>query len=396
MKKLIIMMLLLTGIAGYATAVPTVVNDIFEQTYNVDISDIQVNPCSDETAYNNGNCTYYYHCMVLQPRYSNDLRDAVERECVDMTGQSTSILTLRIVPPRGEQYIATSFVGYQECVADCYPNCDTQPFHQWSCDYGILENKWEATAIVSLCDPGKMLKDNLCYDAQPVCIDPQNTNMCDNPYQLFVLDRDGDGIYNYNQPADFCADRNGDLICDQTESYYCSDIDQNGVCDYDDVHIINAACIDANQNFVCDSVESEGAFCQFQFQPVCVGNITYPNQCFAEAAGHTSWSEGTCAPLQIQCYQDNDCQPVCEGVSRACVNNLCNYMGECNPQKYQCAENIDCPDPYCVGVTKSCEANKCVYVGTCINKPTPPPSFWDKLLATFMSWIQQVRSFVGW
>jgi len=392
MRKIILFLMALLLVSPVLAT--TVVSGIYSDDFYIDASGYPIDSCNIQANYESGSCQYLYACYVVVPRGSTDLDQAVQRECIDITDSKSTTLHVSLVPPRGVRWAVTTFVSVLDYTYD-YTNLI------WEKQLTIPMDYRSAEELISLCPEGQMLKYNLCYDAQPVCLDTFSTHLCDNPYTLYVLDM-GFG-FEYDNPSTYCADRDEDLMCDEVVSVTCSDVNNNGICDSDDLAIQNNACIDANNNFVCDSVEAEGTFCRTYFDPVHCGTgescITYPNDCFAEAMG-CDGIPGVCESVYGDyCYVDSDCPSMCDGVVGQCQNpdgkgRRCFYFGECSPQQIQCLIAEDCPAPYCRGVERICtEHNTCTYIGRCITQPVQPSTFWSllkDLWNQFLTWLNSV------
>lgn len=397
--KSLILLLVMTSLLVVSVSAQTVVKDVFQKDYTVSAPGLSVKSCNIQANYESGFCQYLYACYVVVPQYSNSLDQAIAKECVDITESKSATLKVSVTLPKGVRWAVTTFVTVLNY---SYDNTN----YIWNKAAEIPLNYRSAEVLISLCPEGQMLKDNLCYPAQAVCLDTFSTNLCDNPYDLFVLDY-GTG-FNKNNPASYCADGQtgeADGICDEVTSFTCADTNANGICDTDDVKIQGTSCIDVNRNYVCDDVESQGTFCRTNFNPVHCGTgsscITYPNECFAKAASCSSPLNDTCAPIfSNTCYSDAECTSPCTGVTGICKNpdgtgNRCYFAGECNPHVIQCAYDRDCPQPYCKGVAAQCTAsNTCTYLGKCISQPVSQPSgFWDLIKAIWTKFLQWVSSF---
>lgn len=391
MKKAILAILMLLALTLSVSAA-TVVKDTFQKTYHIDGSNYPFDSCNVDANYESGSCSYLYACGVVVPKGSTTLSDAIVKECKDITDTKEGDVTITFVPPRGNRYAVVTFL------VDLQETYDTTTY-SWNEEVVIPIDYRSGEEAISLCEDGMMLKDNLCFPAQPVCLDTFSTNLCDNPYDLYTLDY-GYG-FDLDNPAHYCADRDEDLICDETTSYTCADTNENGVCDEDDVRVQDSSCVDANQNYVCDDVEGEGTFCRTYYSPVHVGSgescVTYPNECFAEGAGYSSFVNGTCEPVYGNfCFSDGDCTAPCDGVEGICKNpdglgNRCFYTGECNPRKIQCSVDADCPNSPCAGVDVACTTqNSCEFVGKCITKPTVDPAWWEKIWTVIKTWVAGV------
>lgn len=379
MNKIILLMAIIAlgAFAMPANALSTVVPDVYSKSFTVTLPDasLYLPSCNIIENYEAGACSYVYGCYAILPKGSSDIDHAVQRSCVEMTDSPSYTYTITMIPPKGKIYAVTTF----STIVNYTYNHVT---FSWDKSIDIPTSSISAEEIVSLCPDGYMLKSNLCIPALKICIDKLGTNLCTNPYTLYALDYDGDGfVDDMDNAAHMCADREDDLVCDEVVDEFCADTDHNGICDSTDIEIIDTACVDANGNGVCDDVETEGTFCKVNFNPVCANDITYPNACFADAAGVTDYTIGECLPLllEIQCTVNADCMVPCIGVVASCNNYQCVYSGECNPSIIQCVTSADCPAPYCVGVSATCVENDCEYEGKCITKPEAPPSIWDNI-----------------
>ena len=380
-------------------AEPMVVKDIYTNTFTVDATSYSpYSSCDVKTNYESGSCQYLYACYMIVPKGALDISSAVQKECFDITDTKKKTFTISFTPPRGHKWAVVTFLtvlNYQ------YDNQN----YIWNSNIDIPLDYRGAEELISLCEKGKMLRNGVCYDYQAVCIDQYGTSVCNNPYDLYALDY-GTG-FDYDNTASFCADRDGDEVCDETTSLTCSDVNKNGICDADDVYIQSSVCTDSNQNGICDDVETDGVFCRTFFDPVFCGTgtscITYPNSCFAEAAGCTDWTAGTCAPLYMSlCNSDADCPPPCSGVSGTCKfvegkGQACHYYGECNPKVIMCSTDADCDylSP-CTGVSLTCSTdNHCVAHGSCITAP-PQKNIWGLISAFFSSLFAWISGIFNW
>lgn len=377
-----------------ANALSTIVPDVYTKSFTVTLPDasLYLPSCSIVENFEAGACSYVYGCYAVLPKGSSDFDHAILRDCVQLQDSGTYIFNINFVPPKGKIYAVTTFNSIWN-----YTYNDVT--HTWIETYDIPTAYISAEEIVSLCPDGKMLKSNLCIPALEICVDKLGTNLCTSPYTLYALDYDGDGFEDDMLDAShICADREDDKICDEVVDEFCADTNHNGICDSTDIELQDTACVDANGNGVCDDVETEGTFCKVNYDPVCANDITYPNPCFADAAGIMFYTPGECLPLvlEIQCMENADCMVPCLGVVSSCNNYQCVYSGECNPSIIQCTTTADCPAPYCVGVSATCVDNDCEYEGKCITKPEAPPNIWDKFKALFNNLILQIMLKLGW
>lgn len=393
MKKILFIfgLLFLSSLVGAAT----IVRDTYDGSYTFELAKYHsggtpIKSCHIQSNYESGNCQYLYACYAILPKGATSIDNAFQRECREVTDETgNTTISFTFSPPKGYKLAVTYFITK----LDYTYNFATKT---WSNTVSLPEKT--ALEIISLCPEGKMLKGTSCYDAQAFCVNSLGTNMCDNPYQLYMLDY-GQGFEPTNY-AHMCADREKDKVCDDTVSLICSDINLNGICDESEVQIGTNACIDSQQNWVCDEVETEGTFCRVYYQPVCDANITYPNECFAQAAGITDYVSGECAPIQveIQCRKDTDCAIPCVGVTASCNNYKCSYMGECNPHILQCSVNADCPNAPCIGVSAQCQITNhtCQYIGTCVKQPETPPSIWSEIAKIWNNFWTWILNLFGW
>ena len=390
--KILILILTLLMLSITIVSASEVVKTVYTKDFFVDATSYPLKSCNIKENYESESCQYLYACYVVMPKGATTLDQAVSRECNDITDTKKTSLHVSFAPPKGVQWAVTTFVVVMDYTYDTVS-------YKWNSALSIPMDYRSAESIVSLCPEGQMLKDNLCYNAQPVCLNTYSNNLCDNPYQLYVLDY-GLG-FEMNNPAHYCSDRDMDLVCDTVVSYECADANNNGVCDSDDLAIQDVSCIDANKNHVCDDVEAEGVFCRTNYEPVHCGVgtdcVTYPNSCFAEGAGCFDYTVGTCVPLWANlCFADTDCISPCDGVVGQCKNpdgdyNRCFFTGECNPFVIQCMVDSDCPAPPCKGVVFQCTSQQtCQSLGECISQPIPPQTFWQKLggiWSGFLIWL---------
>jgi len=400
MKKLwlLVPILLLMVLLPMNANAYTIANGTYTKTVSINAASYTYKSCNIQANYESGNCQYLYGAYVIIPKGSTDLSSAIQKTYTDITDTKSVTYNIVFIPPRGNRWALVSFLAVQN-------NTYNFTTGVWTNTMTIPLDYRSAYEIISLCPTGQMLRNVYCYPSRSVCVNQYGTNMCNNPYQLYVLDI-GYG-YRYNDASSFCADRSDDGVCDLTTSITCPDTNLNGVCDADDLYIFNATCIDANNNWVCDAVEGSGTFCRTNFNPVNCGSgascITYPNSCFASASGcsTTTQQNGTCAPVYVSlCATNADCPPPCDGVSGQCKNPdgtgfRCMYAGECNPRLIQCSVDTDCPKSPCVGASFQCAANKCVIAGKCVTQPIQL-TFWQQLAVIWNSFVAWVAGLFGW
>lgn len=392
MRGLILVLAMALLLLSPAMAEPTVVKDIYTNTFTVDATSYPYSSCNIKSNYESGSCQYLYACYMIIPQGALDIGSAVQKQCFDITDTKKKTFTISFTPPRGHKWAVVTFLTVLN-----YQYDDVS--YMWNSNIDIPMDYRSAEELISLCDKGKMLRNGVCYDYQAVCINQYGTSVCTNPYDLFCLDY-GYGV-DFDNIASFCADRDRDEVCDETVSLTCPDTNGNGICDVDDIYIQDSVCIDNNQNGICDEVETEGVFCRTYFDPVHCGEsencITYPNLCFCEASGCPDCINGTCAPLYMSlCNSNADCPSPCSGVIGICKyiegkGQACHYSGECSPKVIMCSVDADCESlSPCIGVIFTCSAsNTCVSSGMCISQPAPM-GIWDKISAFFSSllaWI---------
>jgi hypothetical protein len=432
---LIAIILVMTGKIPFA-----VVAETYDKTFSRTASSYPAlvswyKDCSVEANYNSGSCTYLDFCYAVLPKTSTSISDAVAKDCVSITPNNfNKPVSLRVVftPAKGMRYAVITFYVLRNMTAVYQNGVFTG---QWQTSTAIPDEYKTVEEVVGYCPNGQMLKGNMCMLAQGICIDQFKTNMCTNQYEIWCL------AYRYGTPSvqnapcnsltdtptitcsqgtpmcDLttktwkcpifecgqypeyaCADRDKNGVCDEVLSVICSDINHNNICDSDDQLIQQASCIDANMNGICDNVEKEGVFCPTNFDPVCVGGAggtTYPNECFAKAAGQTSYTKGACQPLTKQCDVASDC-PIPQGclhVTAQCINYMCSYAGQCG----QCTpEDLSrCPAPPCVGVAVQCVNYMCSYAGKCLTQPERH-DIWKAIIDMWNQFWAWVLSKLGW
>lgn len=392
MKKLIatsIMAMLLMSSIGFAQV------ETYDKTFTRDLTDPElgfvdesgydlVNYChlietDPQAIIDAGGCERVHFCGLALPKTSLSFYDSVATDCKEVTDvKNPPSVRIRFTPARGMRYAVTTLVIVEYQIPVMNP--DGSFSGTWQKDIVMPESLRMVEEVIGFCPVGQMMRSNMCFDAQGICLDPQSTNMCLNEYEMYCLayryDENGDPIFECDTHPEYaCADRNLNGVCDTVTSVICSDLNNNGICDEDDLLIQSSSCIDANQNGVCDNVETEGVFCTKDWDPVCIGGAggtTYPNPCFAEGAGYleSNWIPGECDPITLvrQCESPSDC-PIparCLHLSATCIDYQCNYAGNCE----QCQQTSDCPEPPCVGVAVQCSAEGlCEYAGKCLTEP---------------------------
>jgi len=401
---------------------------------------LNIDSCYDEVNYNNKACSYTYFCYAILPSNSNNIGDALQKECLDITETDKNLVIKDFVPPVGVLYYVSTFIT----VVDYTYNDATL---EWNTPIASIPEECgghqliHAYDIRSVCPNNQMLgleRDpqgvpikQKCFNAERICLDVQNTGLCTNPYPLYVLDTNGDGYWTdelaSQLAANYCADRNKDKICDIVVSFWAVDVcslyqlieatgelqcivlGPNGIDDAADMAAL-WSCLDAELSpnpWVCDSIDIEG--CLRNFDPVCVGGIggtVYPNECFAEGQGYTSadWEVGLCENPIRQCIVAEDCPTVdvCLGgvstIQKLCLGEMCSYSGAC--QNVQCAINADCDvlndNAPCAGVIATCQNEVCTLSGKCITAPTPTKfSLWDLIANIWNNFWAFIKSIFG-
>lgn len=376
--------------------------DTYDKIVTRDISSMSWENCdelTDEQLFNIGHCSRVWFCAAVIPNTATQISDADWRECVEVSNEyENPSIHITFTPERGMKYAVTTFIfkEYHEAVY----NQDGTFSGTYTESHTMPEEYKNIEEVLGLCDDGYMLKGHTCLPAQGICIDQFSTNMCTNEYTMWCLayeeDSNGNPIFDcQTYPEHACVDRDFNGVCDEVTDVTCSDMNENGICDEDEPLLWNS-CIDENNNGICDGVETSGCFCTNEYDPVCAGGTTYPNSCFADCAGYTSYSSGECAPIELvrQCEAEGDCPsiPGCLHIDVTCVDYQCVYSGECE----QCQEDADCPDAPCVGVAKQCsELGRCQYSGKCITTPQKA-DLWSEISAFFSNLFASILSALGW
>ena len=165
------------------------------------------------------------------------------------------------------------------------------------CPNTPLAQKVDENGCIPTCKANEVtLVDGTCKQLVQTCIDNNLNNICDLDDPIVWADPLN------NVPI--CADRNGDRVCDGVESLFCKDSNNNKLCDSDEIKWLATYCLDANGNGICDGIENTKTICDKTIEPVCDldTNITYPNQCFANAYNVVNKISGSCkvAPVIIR------------------------------------------------------------------------------------------------
>ena len=401
-KIVIISLFAITGMLFLLQPVvaSTVVPGLFNKTYTFDLTQISgIKSCKVQANYESGVCQYLYACYVVLPQGSTDLYQVYQKECVEVTGQTSAQVNVSIMPPIGKIYAISPFVAV---VNYTYDNVN----YKWKDPVTEIPlNMRQAEDIVTLCPKGQMLRGNLCYDSVGICANTLSSNMCtNNMFDAFCLDipnatfatfcDNGDHNLTTSETTcmltrcngnvyNLCTDRNKDRVCDSVISLTCTDATSckagdtpghltgpyNNICDDSDQIYCGTQCTDANLNGVCDSVETSGCFCQLTYSPVC-WMLNTSTQCLASSecllgqlcygSNVTSGAKGLCANATTY---PNQCFATCAGksgfTSGACIPKV---------EQIQCMVNTDCLRP--VGcptttMTIACINYMCSYTGIC-------------------------------
>jgi len=452
MKKIAILisMLILFSITVVAT-------DIYREPYSTTfsteseigktiptiISELNTKSCYNKENWGTKYCNYVYYCYAILPSTSTDLKQVLQKNCIDITEKSTvSLQIIDFVPPKGILYYVTSFIVVVN--AECTK--DTCTSSQWTYNVIIPELYIRAHSIRNVCPEGQMLNFDInageykCFIAKRVCLDTLKTGLCTNVYNIWALDMNEDGVVSEKEKksgSSLCADRpldinndgifeyqNGDGICDMVRDLECLDnckkytldsngnlectsLGSNGLCDeWDKASWFS--CDDdvlSPNSKICDNIDSN--LCNTNYNPVCVGGrggITYPNECFAKASGQNIFEKSSCEPAVIQCYIPEDCPElnVClggstSGISKMCLANRCSYTGACG--NLACNTNADClglGENICVGMYASCNGGVCTIDGNCLEPPTQNNSwFWEMITQIWSKFVQIVKNLLS-
>ena len=463
MKKLFLIMAVVSMfLVSFVNAETLIIQDPIANPYSVDFTILGetgmtydnlktclgVDSCYVEANYEAKACDYLYFCTAILPWDSTNIGDALLRECADIS-EAEKILSIKdFVPPRGILYYSTTFFTvthhtYNDATEDW--NNPTATIPETCGSYQLIN----ARDIRAVCPEGQLLaikRDSAgviyensfgCYLSQRRCLDEMNTGMCTNPYDLYVLDLDGDGNFeeHYDLANAYCRDGDHNQVCDYKIDWSCADIcssaiwvddvatcvpGSNAICDIYDFSVL-ASCADdelSPHSGICDDIDT--SICGIEFVPVCVAATygetvngkTYPNECYAESQGFgecpsatpetNCWVPGQCTVVDPECYQDVDCidLDVCASgqvLDKTCLNYKCYYSGSCTTS--QCETDADCEhlETVCVGIDATCNvgAGICTVTGSCISQPLPEPfnlwnliqniwnSFWAFILSLF-------------
>lgn len=410
-----------------------------------------VSSCYVQDNYESKQCHYLYWCYAILPWDSTNINDAILKECVDITESDKTLEIKDFVPPKGILYYVSTFVTkvkytYNDNLGDWNTPVATIP---QSCGGKQLIHAQDIRAI---CPSGQLLaikRDSNgvitegsfgCYPAKRRCLDTMSTGLCTNPYDLYVLDVDGDGNFaeHYNLAAAYCRDGDHDGTCDYKISWDCPDVckgvaynangelycslsGSNGICDIWDYAVL-ASCEDdelSPHSGICDDIDT--GVCNTEFIPVCVastngetvGGTTYPNDCYAEAKGISEcltstptigcYVSGQCAIVDPQCYTSVDCPDldVCGGgqvLDKLCIDYMCIYDGACTTSECQTDDDCDYLENICVGISATCNvgAGVCSVSGSCIQQPVSSQfNLWQLIQNVFSALFNFIKSLFG-
>jgi len=448
-KIMVLLIIFLISIVGVSA-----VEQIYTEAYSDEFSteselgkslstirtELGTRSCYEDIYWEGKDCDYTYFCYAVLPSTSNDISDALIRECKDVTdADSVSLKINQFLPPKGVLYYVTTFITVVNYVY-------SDSMEKWEPLTTIPTDYINAHAIRSVCPEGQMLDFDMnagimrCHLAKRACLDTMNTGLCTNVYDLWVLDKDSacgieDGIITDDElvcGANFCADRpieghlQGDGICDRVVDLeavdVCSKFNLDGVCiinqpngiaDEYDLAVLWSCWDDvlsANSK-ICDTLDVVGCF--KEYNPVCVGGRggkTYPNSCFAEQGQgiyecsstqtDSCYIMGACEPNIVQCYNAQDCYQFAEklciggstaGISVMCLDYMCSFSGACSNMICSSDEDCEAIEMPCVGVYPKCSSGVCTIAGTCLTAPiSQKDNIWDLISSawnSFWAWI---------
>ena len=197
----------------------TIAGETGGMTYSQLKSCLNVKSCYDEVNYESKECHYLHFCYSVLPWDSTNIGNALIKDCVDITEIEKTLEIKDFVPPRGILYYSNSFFTkvkytYNDVAEDW--NTPVAAIPQSCGGYQLIN----AEDIRAICPEGQLLavkRDSAgviyegsfgCYPSQRRCLDTMSTGLCTNPYDLYVLDLDGDGDFaeHYNLAAAYCRD----------------------------------------------------------------------------------------------------------------------------------------------------------------------------------------------
>jgi len=435
----------------------TTINAVKNKYIGYDYISCALNP---EGARNATKCADIYSCGIIIPRMMGDdfnINKAKWLQCHVVTPPDKApVINVSFTPAIGNVYGFASFIMIENRTFD-------NTTGKWVNTVNVpLDEYFSALEIISTCPPGQMLRKTgtgsyACYNAIPMCINTQGTNVCEGWIKLYCLwdnkttPRTPEQALDYckSHPSSVCADGqkgvsgldsnnqpifNGNIVqpdgvCDDVISLDCLDNDpvygNNGICDWSDRLVSTHSCRDENMNGICDNVEGNlgACFCPTIYNPVCVekGSVTiggvtiknqttYPNACFASnCSKEYVFTQGACVPSVSQCVSDSDCPDLCHGGSGTkpkCTTTqtaegayvrMCDYT-EVYCTGSTCDDNDDCNlNLPCPGISGKCQISEGARTGYCQYSgycaTTPEKLSWWDALIAFLRSI--VNAIIG-
>ena len=125
---------------------------------------------------------------------------------------------------------------------------------------------------------------------------------------------------------------------------YSENVGDSSICVRDDIKELTCFQIGCpffeNRNFFCTSAG------------ICAEQIFVEKKCESDEMCPTDTkcdiTSGLCVREEIfenifQCQTASDCATPCTGITKSCVNNVCEYSGECSETKLDCLD-VGCPE----------------------------------------------------
>lgn len=89
-------------------------------------------------------------------------------------------------------------------------------------------------------------------------------------------------------------------------------------------------------------------------------------------------------------------ETIADGGSYTVPSGTTHIISYVREDIYGCESNHECNPPnLCLGIYGECVNNQCQYQGECITMP-PQLSIFDRLMVVFSNWVNNVRLFLGW